>query len=128
MYIYKCMHVTRPHSYSESHLHGEEEDAEEGTQTSQEVELVHLPEPSRRPEIDEADHGRDDDRGQYEVGRVVEQRHEEQHGDEHGGRHHDVRHGRLRPGVVVHRRPRERSCNTHTERESFQDPAAKKDG
>uniref|UniRef100_J3MB69 Uncharacterized protein n=1 Tax=Oryza brachyantha TaxID=4533 RepID=J3MB69_ORYBR len=94
----------------EAHLDGDEEDAEEGGHAGQEVELVNLPELGGALEVDEADHRRDDDRRQDHVGGVVEQRHQEQQRHQHRRRHHDVRHRRLAPGAVVHRRPRERSC------------------
>uniref|UniRef100_A0A0E0DWQ8 Uncharacterized protein n=1 Tax=Oryza meridionalis TaxID=40149 RepID=A0A0E0DWQ8_9ORYZ len=46
----------------EAHLDGDEEDAEEGGHAGEEVELVDLPQPGGAPDVDEADHGGDDDR------------------------------------------------------------------
>ena len=97
----------RSYSNGETVLNRDENDAEEGTEHDNKVELIHLPNGVGGGDVDEANNGGDDDGGQHQIGRVLKQRHQKQERDHYCDGHYDVRHGGFGPRVMVHRGPGE---------------------
>lgn len=73
------------YSNGETMLNRDENDAEEGTEHHNKIELVDLPNGIGGGDVDEADNRGDDDGGQHQIGRVLKQRHQKQqcHHDRH---------------------------------------------
>jgi hypothetical protein len=95
---------------TEADDHGEEDDADECDHADAEVELVDPVQVAELPDLDEPDHGDDDDGRERHQGGVLEERGQEQQHQQDAHRHHHVGHGRPAPGVEVHRRFGERPC------------------
>jgi len=66
-----------------SNFDGDEEDANECTQASEEIKLVNLPDEPRGSQVDQREQSGDDDDRQDGVGRELEQRREYQQRDQH---------------------------------------------
>lgn len=83
-------------------LHRHEEDTEESSQSSKEVELVNLPNDPCGFEVDQGQDCRDDNCREDGIGRVFKQRGEKQERDEHRNGHNHISHGCLHSRLVIH--------------------------